>query len=105
MLDSSGPADDQTPDDDGRFSVLEAASVRMPTPNIDPDSLYNEKVVVDILGVNKAVLAQARRERKIRYARVGNQVVYLGYWLNEWIERIAIPSLEDDATGDVQDTA
>ena len=61
----------------------------MTTLNIEPNGIYDDGALVLAMGVTHATLARARRDGHLRFAREGRQILYLGQWILEWIERSA----------------
>lgn len=52
-----------------------------------PDQVYDDGAILLSLGITAVTLANARRERKLRYTRKGRRTFYLGKWILEWLER------------------
>ena len=61
----------------------------MTTLNIEPNGIYDDGTLVLAMGVTHATLARARRDGHLRFAREGHQILYLGQWILEWLERSA----------------
>lgn len=61
----------------------------MNTFQILDDAIYSDGDLVLGLNTTHAALATARRDGKLRFARVGRQIVYRGDWVREWLEAIA----------------
>lgn len=57
---------------------------------IEPDAVYDDGVLYVNLGISSSALARARRERRLRYVRQGNRILYLGQWLIDWFSGIAV---------------
>ena len=52
---------------------------------IEPDTIYDDGALVTALGIASVPLARARRERHLRYRRVGHRALYLGRWILDWL--------------------
>jgi hypothetical protein len=53
---------------------------------IEPEAVYDDGVVLMVLGLPTATLSRARREGRLRYTRQGNRILYLGQWLLDWLQ-------------------
>lgn len=53
---------------------------------IIPDAVYSEGELREYLSLTSAAVARARRTGKLRFARQGNQFLYRGQWLLDWLE-------------------
>jgi hypothetical protein len=60
---------------------------------IEPEALFDDGALRQVLGLTPATLAAARRKRLLRYTRQGNRILYLGRWLLDWLEADAEPAL------------
>jgi hypothetical protein len=56
---------------------------------IDPDGIYTEGQARLLLGLTAATFARARRQRRVRFTRQGQRLLYRGTWLIEWLESSA----------------
>lgn len=54
--------------------------------SIDPEAVYPEWDIRLALGLTSATLTRARRQRKLRFSRQGNVILYRGQWLIDWLE-------------------
>jgi hypothetical protein len=52
---------------------------------IDPAAVYDNGTLRMRLGLTDAQIAKARREGRLRFARQGRRVFYLGRWLLDWL--------------------
>ena len=50
------------------------------------DSVFDDGAVVQRLGVPACTLARARRDGRLRFAKRGNRIFYLGAWLLDWLK-------------------
>ncbi len=57
--------------------------------SIEPTCVYDDSCLQAGIGISPTTLAQARRSGKLRFARTGKRVLYLGKWLIEWLEQDA----------------
>jgi hypothetical protein len=53
---------------------------------IDPEAVFDDGVLYQILGLTPAALASARRARTLRFTRQGKRTLYLGRWVLAWLE-------------------
>jgi hypothetical protein len=60
---------------------------------IDPDTIYDDGVLVTILGIASATLVRARRQGRLSYCRVGNRALYLGKWILDWLDTTQVQGL------------
>ena len=72
----------------------------MPAFNIEPNSLYDDSMLVLALNIPSSSLIRARREGKLRHRRIGHRVVYLGSWLLDWIKSSPSPATMPEAVCD-----
>lgn len=61
---------------------------------IQPDAVYLDGEVRLALGITSAALSLARRERRLRFSKQGNSILYRGQWLLDWLERDATSEIE-----------
>lgn len=54
--------------------------------HIDPELYYPEEAL-RIQGLDGGAMKRARAAGKLEYKLVGNQVVYKGSWLKEWLDQ------------------
>ena len=65
---------------------------------IQPDAVYSDGEVRLALGVTSSAIVRARREKRLRYTRQGNSILYRSQWLIDWLERDARRSRESEVT-------
>jgi hypothetical protein len=53
---------------------------------IEPDALYDDGSLYQLIGLTQTSLLAARRGGRLRYSRQGNRVIYLGCWILQWLE-------------------
>ncbi len=53
---------------------------------IDPHAVYDDGAIVLTLDVPSTTLARARRTGRLRYARAGRRIFYLGQWVIDWLQ-------------------
>jgi hypothetical protein len=56
------------------------------TVRIEPDGIYDDRLLYAALAVSVAALARARRQGKLRYTRQGKRILYLGEWVLSWLK-------------------
>jgi hypothetical protein len=56
-------------------------------PQLFPNAVYDDLALHLLLGVSMQVLADARRQGELRYARKGARTLYLGRWVLRWLAR------------------
>lgn len=56
---------------------------------IDPDGIYDDGVLVLILGLTHAALQKARRDGQLRHTRRGRRILYRGQWVIDWLDSTA----------------
>lgn len=52
---------------------------------IDAAGIYTDPLLVELLGVSPATLAEARRSGQLRYVRRGRQILHQGSWVRTWL--------------------
>jgi hypothetical protein len=52
---------------------------------IAADALYDDGALM-VAGFSSVGLRRARRSGRLRFAKQGNRIVYLGRWLLDWLE-------------------
>ena len=57
---------------------------------IEPDSIYDDLLLYQALGISTATIAQARRSGELRHARKGNRTLYLGQLVLDWLKATAV---------------
>jgi hypothetical protein len=65
--------------------------------SVDPTGIYDDGALCCALGLSAAALARARREGRLRYARQGRRILYLGSWVLQWLEESAAPEVRHGA--------
>lgn len=69
--------------------------------SIDSQGVYDDGTLVLALGLTHATLARERRAGRLRFARKGKVVLYLGQWVLDWLkqdpDRPGAPPPEDSA--------
>jgi len=55
------------------------------TLRIDPLTVYDEGSVALALDISLTSLCRARREKRLRFTRIGHRVFFLGSWLLDWL--------------------
>ena len=60
---------------------------------IDPEALYDDGALRQLLGLTPSTLATARRARTLRHTRHGKRTLYKGAWLLAWLDSEAAPSV------------
>jgi hypothetical protein len=53
---------------------------------IEPEALYDDGALRQVLGLTPATLAAARRAGRLRYSRQGKRTLYKGAWISAWLE-------------------
>jgi hypothetical protein len=53
---------------------------------LEPEGLYDDGSLYNLIGLSDATLARARREGLLRYTKQGHKIFYLGKWLIEWLQ-------------------
>ncbi len=62
----------------------------MPEPFIVArNAVYDDGALRLALGLTSATLCRERREGRLRYARKGNRILYLGQWVLDWLAAAA----------------
>jgi len=56
------------------------------TLSIDPTTIYDEGAVSLALDIPLSTIDRARRTGRLRFARTGRRVFFLGQWLIQWFE-------------------
>jgi hypothetical protein len=60
--------------------------VDVPTAvTIEPDAIYDDTLLVDLLGVSRQRLARERQAGRLRCRRIGQRTYYLGRWVMDWL--------------------
>lgn len=54
---------------------------------VNRDGIYDLGTVCLALDIRQSTLNRARREGRLKYAREGNRIFFLGKWLIEWLEK------------------
>ncbi len=54
---------------------------------IDPNAVYHDGTLVLALGLTHATLARERRAGRLRFARKGKRILYLGAWIIQWLQQ------------------
>jgi hypothetical protein len=54
--------------------------------SIEPSHLYDDGTLQLTAGLSLTALAKARRSGRLRFAKQGNRVLYLGQWILDWLE-------------------
>lgn len=70
---------------------------------IDRDTVYDSEALQTSLGVSSGSLSSARVDGTLRFAKIGIRVLFLGSWVIDWLERVAIPTLDDESGQAVED--
>jgi hypothetical protein len=65
--------------------------------SIEPMGVYDDTSLQASIGISPTSLAQARRSGKLRFARTGKRVLYLGRWIIEWLEQDAAEGRQEVA--------
>jgi hypothetical protein len=52
---------------------------------LDPEAIYDDALLYRELGIPTVTLARARREGRLRYARQGQRIFYVGRWVRTWL--------------------
>jgi hypothetical protein len=63
---------------------------------IDPRAVYDDGVLLLTLDIPSATLARARRDGRLRYARQGRRILYLGQWVLDWLTADARQGVRDE---------
>lgn len=59
----------------------------MPKPIIiDPAAVWEDGQLRLALGLTSSLLSRERREGRLRFKRAGNQILYLGQWILDWLD-------------------
>jgi hypothetical protein len=53
---------------------------------LEPNGVYDDGSLHLALEIPSATLVRARREGRLRYARKGRRILYLGKWILDWLE-------------------
>jgi hypothetical protein len=53
--------------------------------SLEPTRIYDDGALYCCLGLSDATLARARRAGRLRFTRQGNQILYFGEWVVEWL--------------------
>ena len=61
---------------------------------VNPTSIYDDSTIQQSLGISAESLKRARKMRKLRFAKNGHRILYLGRWLIDWLESEATDQLE-----------
>jgi hypothetical protein len=63
----------------------------MATPllTIEPNGVYDDALIRSALDVGAKTLDEARRSGRLRFAREGRRVFYLGQWVIDWLSNSA----------------
>jgi hypothetical protein len=67
---------------------------------IEPEALFDDGALRQVLGLTPATLATARRKGLLRFTRQGNRILYLGRWLLDWLEADAGPAAVPPCSGE-----
>jgi hypothetical protein len=59
---------------------------------IDPDALYDERILRDSLGFKAGSLFRARKSGDLKFTRKGGTIVYLGQWVLDWLTSDGAPA-------------
>jgi hypothetical protein len=59
---------------------------------IEPESLYDDGALRQVLGLTPTTLASARRDGTLRYTRKGKRMFYKGEWILAWMESETNPT-------------
>jgi hypothetical protein len=54
--------------------------------SIEPSHLYDDGTLQLTVGLSPAALTKARRSGRLRFARQGKRILYLGRWIIDWLE-------------------
>lgn len=52
---------------------------------INPQAIYDDRILLNAIGVSAIALAKGRRDGSLRYARKGSRTLYLGQWIIDWL--------------------
>lgn len=52
---------------------------------IDPGAVYDDGSLSLTLDVSLETLVRARRQRRLRYTRLGRRTLYFGQWVLDWL--------------------
>ena len=66
---------------------------------LDPEALYDDGALRQLLGLTPATLAAARRGRTLRHTRQGKRTLYKGSWVLAWLESDAERSIAPERSG------
>ena len=53
---------------------------------IEPDAIYDDDSLYTCLRLSPQTLANARRNKTLRFTRKGKRILYLGRWVLDWFE-------------------
>jgi hypothetical protein len=69
------------------------ASLTTNTVRIEREGIYNDHLLTESLGVSTETLARARDEGRLRYARKGDRILYMGQWVLDWLSSAGFEQL------------
>jgi hypothetical protein len=52
---------------------------------IDTDAFYDDRSLMDLLGVSELALTKARQSGTLKYTRKGQRILYRGAWVVAWL--------------------
>jgi hypothetical protein len=56
-----------------------------PLLTIEPNGVYDDTLLRVALDVGTQTLSSARRSGRLRFARKGHRIFYLGQWVIDWL--------------------
>jgi hypothetical protein len=56
---------------------------------IEPEAIYDDGSLHQVLGLTLSTLAASRRTGALRYSRQGKRTLYRGAWVLDWLETTA----------------
>ena len=68
--------------------------------SIEPEALYDDGALRQLLGLSPAALAAGRRDGSLRHTRKGKRTLYKGSWISDWLEADTTLSLQAPTRGE-----